>query len=764
MTDERQTGGAAFRAGRMRETAVCVLSVLWGAMAVPADAEPRESGGGLPPAADGGKATTLDTVTVMGEGTADVETAWGPVKGYVAKQSAAGTKTDTPLIETPQTVNVVTRDEITARASQNISQAAAYTPGAISEVFSPSTRDDYFYLRGFEAAQYLDGTRLLGVSNGNYANLRIEPYMLERFELLRGPSSMLYGQNPPGGLVNMVSKRPLDVPFHEIEILGGSFDRVQGMLDLSGPIDDDHRYLYRLTGLVRGSDTQVDFAKDDRYFVAPSFTWRPDDDTSLTFLSHYQKDVAGNVMQFYPAQGTRLPNPNGRIATERFLGEPGYDRFEREQYGVGYAFEHHFNQTWQVRQNLRYTGVTTDYPVVNALGFVTDANGNIADYRTVARYASLYLDNADTFTLDNQVQADFDTGPVRHQVLAGVDYRNISGGRKRGISEPPNDPANLDVYSPVYGQPFPAPPIDYRLHQDRDQVGLYGQDQLKYDRWIATIGVRQDWVSAYTREDDRYGGVQTLTDTRQDDHSFTYRTALSYVFDVGVAPYFSYSESFEPEAGTNFYGTPFVPTTGQQYEVGVKYQPNGWNALVTLSFFHLTQQNLVTPDPDPLHVGYGIQTGEARSQGIELEGKASLTEGLNLTTAYSYVDSDVTKTNETGQLGNELPFTPKHQGSAWADYTFQDGPVAGFGLGGGVRVVGSNYGDLGNSLKAPSYTLIDAAFHYDLGKAHESLKGARLAVNINNLFDRQYVTTCFDSNACFYGNRQTVLASLRYNW
>lgn len=704
----------------------------------------------------------LPEVVVVSE--AAEETAVEPVQGYVANKSLTGSKTDTPLVEIPQAISVISKDEFAARAAQNITQAVAYTPGILSGMFGPSTRDDYFNLRGFDTPQYLDGTRLVGA---NYANLRIEPYGMERIEILRGPSSVLYGQNAPGGLVNMMSKRPTDAPFHEIQFLGGSFNRVQGSADFSGPIDDKGEWLYRVTALGRGSDTQVDFSEDNRYFVAPSFTWKPSDATTFTFLSHYQKDETGNTMQFLPYEGTVLPNPNGKIPTNRFLGEPDYDHYNREQFALGYAFQHLFGDTFSVRQNLRYADVSSDYPVTFALGFVTDDDGIPTDYRTISRLAGLYRDQAGTFTLDNQLQADFATDFLNHTILAGVDYRQVAGDRKRGFAFP----ADIDVFNPVYGQPFAHPVIETLVDQEQDQIGIYGQDQIKLDRWIATLGVRYDWSSSSTFQTDYYNpdtdsidfNRPSFTTTRQNDQAFTYRTGLGYLFDSGVAPYFSYSESFEPTAGIDFFNTPFKPTIGQQYEFGMKYQPPGYNAFITLSAFHLTQQNVVTPDPDPEHVGYSIQTGEARSQGIELEGKASLDVGLDMTAAYSYTDTKVTKTNEANQLGKNLTYVPEHQASLWLDYTHKHGEFVGLGLGGGLRYIGANYGDLSNSQKAPSCVLVDASVHYDLGKVHSKLSGMRLGVNMNNLFDREYVVTCGEGS-CYYGDRRSVLASLRYNW
>ena len=498
--------------------------------------------------------------------TAAAESAFGPDEGYVAGRSATGTKTDTPIIETPQTINVITRDEFTARAAQNVSQALTYTPGGNPEPFGLDDRNDYIRLRGFIAPQYLNGLLLPGT--GLTTNFQFDPYGLERIEVLKGPASVLYGQNAPGGLINLVSKRPTAEPFHEIQLLGGSFDRVQGGLDLSGPFERDGRFLYRLTALVHDSDTQVDFSEDDRYFVAPSFAWRPSKGTTFTFLSHYQKDETGNAGRALPAEGTLLPNPNGKIPANRALGEPEFDRFVRELFHVGYAFEHRFNEAWSVRQNLRYASLTANensFSFIN--GFETDINGVPTDFRTVTRGAIIFPVRDRVFTLDNQAQGVFDTGAVHHTALFGIDYWRMRKRDELGFAEEPN----LDLFNPVYGQPFTLPVATSSTDQKIEQFGLYGQDQIKYGGWILTLGGRYDWATADTLIDDR--DAATHTETRQDDEAFTYRTGLGYVFDSGFAPYFSYSESFQPSAGTDFFGKPFEPTTGQQYEVGVKYGP-----------------------------------------------------------------------------------------------------------------------------------------------------------------------------------------------
>lgn len=559
----------------------------------------------------------------------------------------------------------------------------------------------------------------------------------------------------------MTSKRPTAVPVREMFITGGSFDRIQGGLDIGGPVDKDGRFMFRLTGLVRNSGTQVRGADLDRYFIAPSLSWRLGTDTNLTFLSHYQRDEAGNTLMHLPPEGTLLPNPNGKISSRSNLGEPGFDRFNRDQFMVGYQLDHRFSDSWRFRQNLRYTDAMIDYPTTFILGFTLDENGNPLDFRTLDLLAAHYKHNAGTFSMDSRLHGEFDTGPVKHNMFVGVDYRVLDGARRQGFS---NDFLFMDAFNPVHGQSITKPVIDSIINQTRHQVGLYAQNQLKYDRLLLTLGVRNDWTGARTQDNDLFLGEQTIT--RQNDQAFTYRTGINYLFDNGIVPYASYAESFQPIAGTTFEGTPFKPTKGRQYEVGVKFKPANYDALLTASIFHLEQKNAITPDLTPGRFGAFVQTGEVRSRGFELEAKANLMEGLNLIAAYAFTDTKVTESNDPDELGNRLSFIPRNQVSGWLDYTFGAQPfepLRGLGVAWGVRYTSANFGDLNNSLKAPSYTLFDAAVRYDMRYLHPKLKGAQLSVNMNNVFDNEYLASC-GNGQCFYGLRRMVLATLRYGW
>ncbi|MHC2087140.1 TonB-dependent siderophore receptor [Methylobacterium sp. CM6244] len=699
-------------------------------------------------APDQAGAVALDMLEVSGEN------AIGPVHGYVARRSATATKTGTPILETPQAINVVGRKEIEDRQAQSVSQALLYTPGVMNQ-YGTDVRYDWLYVRGFVPGRYLDGLRLPFGARG-YSQPRVESYGLERVELLKGPSSGLYGQNSPGGLLNLVSKRPTATPLREIQLQTGSFGRAQAAFDLSGPIDPEGRILYRLTGLARTTGTQLDYLEEDRIFIAPSLTLRPDADTSLTILSQYLNidSPGGGAPQGLPALGTLYANPKGRIPTKRFIGEPNYDRFKLQQGFIGYAFEHRFNDVWTVRQNLRYSHVDANTQRVQAIGLG-------ADNSTLSRYAWAFPERSDLFNIDNQAEARFSTGPFAHTLLLGADYlREDARYDESQLRIVPS----VDVFAPVYAGTVTRPPLGTRITQGRNQTGLYAQDEIRFGGFRLTVSGRQDWADAVTRTTNAATGA--LTRVKQDDAAFTGRVGLSYLLDGGLAPYISYATSFQPTAGTNRAGQPFAPTEGEQIEGGIKFQPPGTNLLMTGTVFDLTQKNVLTPDPTDFR--FNAQTGEARVRGVELEVKASLTESLDLIASYAAMNSEITKANANAAgasiIGNELPFVPQHQASAWLDYTFRTGDWAGLGLGAGVRYIGASVGDNANLYHIPVVTLVDAAVRYDFGYRYPALKGVDLAVNATNLFDKTYVSTCIAATGCFYGNRQTVLATLRYRW
>lgn len=688
-----------------------------------------------------GEPTQLPAVSVEAE--REGGSAKGPVPGIVAKRGTTGTKTDTPLIETPQAITVITRERMEDLGATNLATALRYTPGVTGEAFGIDNRGGGLNIRGFSATDtglYRDGLRF---RNTPFVNTPIDPYSAERIEVLRGPASVLYGQAEPGGLINVVSKRPTATPLYEVELGAGNFNLYEGKFDLSGPIDREGKLLYRLTGLARDSNTQVDFVGHDRIFFAPALTWRPTDDTTLTFLSNYQEDRMGWAIQFYPAQGTVLPNPNGRIPVNRFTGEPAFDEYNLVQYSVGYEFEHRFNDAWTVRQNAKYNHLDNQQHGVFG-------NGLQADLVTLDRYGDQGDSKLDSFIIDNQVQSKFATGGFAHTLLSGFDYQRHKF-KDTGRSWDVDTTTPFNIFNPVYGATLSNPQVYMDTTATQDQMGVYVQDQIKlWDKWAFLIGGRYDW--AQTETEDRLN----LTNTTQKDHDFSWRVGLVYLSETGLSPYASYSESFVPVIGTNIAGGAFAPETGKQYEIGVKYQPPGWNSFVTVAAFDLRRQNALTPDPNDNN--FSVQTGEVRSRGVEVEAVAQPLPGLKIIGAYTFLNTEITKSNVDGEEGQRPFGIPEHAASLWADYTIQNGALAGFGGGSGVRYVGSTFGDTApNTLKVPDYTLVDAALHYNLGNF-------RFQVNANNLFDKDHIAACQNLNGCFYGTSRTVIGTVRYRW
>lgn len=701
--------------------------------------------GGLSPAAVAAQTATapatpdptvLPPVTVTGEG----ETATSPVAGYIANRQATGTKTDTPILETPQSISVIPRDQITEQKAQTLNEAMRYTAGVTPETRGAvATRYDMFTIRGFDAARYWNGLKLQDLW---YIQNQVDNYLLERIEVLKGPSSVLYGQAPAGGLVNMVSKRPTATPLHEVAVEFGNFEHMQAMADMSGPIDAEGKFLYRLTATGLSEDGQINMTENERVAIAPAFTWRPDADTSLTLLGFYQRDPKGNSYGGVVPQGSVLYNPLGSIPVDFYDGDPNFEKFDREQMSIGYEFDRRLSDAWTLRMNGRWLRTEMAYDSVYTMGLASD-------YRTLIRGLSTSRERLTTFAFDNQVEGRIDTGPVRHTVLVGADFQRASGYYAPGWSA---GAPTLDMFNPVYGLPITPPPT-VRTDVDAYQFGVYAQDQIRFGKAILTLAGRHDWAEE----------TRTTTSGRSEqfDSAFTGRAGFTYVFDNGLAPYVSYAESFTPQSGNDFAGNGFDPEEGTLYEIGIKYQPQSFKGLFTLSLFDLTRSNVLTSDP--VHLGYSVQSGEARSRGVEVEARVGLTDQIDVVASYTYLDTEWTESND-GLEGNEFAAVPRHQASAWAMYRLpQDSALRGLSLGAGVRYKGSTKNQA-NTFSVPSYTLVDAAVSYDLGALSPKLAGAEVSVNAKNLFDNEHVASCYYGEWCAYGYQRTVIAGLKYRW
>ncbi|QSB17912.1 TonB-dependent siderophore receptor [Pseudomonas sp. 15A4] len=700
-----------------------------------------------PAKAEQGATIELQNSMVTGEAPEGEQTV-----GYQVKNSTAGTKTSTPLSETPRSVSVVTRQRIQDQGSQTLTDILGYVPGIFAPPFAvgDGLAGDLFSIRGYNATDYgygllKDGLRL----QGNRYDTTTEPYGLERTEVFRGPSSILYGENAPGGLVNLVSKRPTETAQGEAKFTYGSNNRRQLSLDVSGPLTDDNRVLGRVVMLGRNADTQVDSVPDDRIYIAPSMTFNFDEDTALTLLSSYQRDRT-KLLLGYPAAGTLLNNVNGKIGKDQFNGNPNWDDFERETWTLGYEFKHQLNDTWQFRQNSRFMESRLDRHET------WPNNLNNAGFGSTLTSTAYDRDNKSiTYSLDNQFEGSFTSGALENTVLLGASYDRTSFNQDWAAG----NGGTFNAFNPVFPSGKPRMLATVQNSQlDQQMYGVYGQLQSKYDNWIYLLGGRQDFVNSQYRN--RAGTTSGAADLDGWDHRFSWQTGLMYQFENGISPYVSYSTAFTPvQQSSQPNGELLDPILSEQYEVGLKYEPAGWNTTFSAAVFDLTKTHDVIAGSN----GFSRQIGKSESKGVELEVNSDVTKNLSLTASYTYTDARVTK-DSPGSLyeDHQLTGIPRNQASTWATYRFLDGPMSGFHVGGGVRYFDNTFAytapTLYGKLKTGDVTLVDALVGYDIDK-HWSVD-----VNAKNLFDKEYVSGCNNAGRCYWGEERTVLGTVAFRW
>lgn len=666
--------------------------------------------------------------------------------------SQAGTKSEVPIAQTPQSISVITGGDIADLGLSNLNQALRYvagvTPeqrGAAAEVY------DQFKLRGFDAPIYLDGLKLFSSATG-YASPQVDVSRLDRIEVIKGPASVLYGQSSPGGLVAESSKLPLDHDLYgAVSGTYGTYNLYRADADVGGRIGKGA--LWRIYGSVNGADTQQSYGKRRRETVSGAVTLGSGTPTSLTVLAAYSHDPFNGNYGIWPALGTLIANPAGRISTKFYSGEPG-DYFSREQAGVTYILRHDFGGGWVFRSSGRYQYVKSALGIVYATGSPADANNSAPTLFNRASYAT--SEQLNGWTFDNQLTGKVDTGPLHHRLLFGVD-RQVAHSDELyafGSATP------IDVYNPVYGtMPTPRTPADVpnafggNLITRARQTGVYAQDQIAIGGLHVTLSGRQDWSR------------QASGSEGQNDSKFTWRAGALYLTPIGLAPYVSYSTSFEPQyAQLRDSSSLAKPSFGRQVEAGAKYQVPGTDILITGAWFRIEQSNVVVSYPDFTYA----QVGKVRSEGIEVEASGSLPHGFNVKFAYSRQRVKNVEDVDPAKVGRSLATVGRGGITVNLEWSPKSGPAAGLTIGGTVRHVDPVYADVyfdGIARYTPAYTLFDALVRYDLGKASPRLNGVTVAVNATNLFDKKYLTSCYANYGwCWYGNRRTVQATIGYRW
>lgn len=647
-------------------------------------------------------------------------------------------KVEVPMAETPRAVSVVNREELDQHAVLQLDEAIRYRSGVLTGLYGSDNNTDWFKVRGFDAASYLDGSILFG---SGYYLWTPEPFGLESLEVLKGPASMLYGVAPPGGVINAISKRPTTTPQGLVDLQLGSRDHRQVGVDVSDALSDSSRY--RMVALYKERDGVLTGTNNDRVYLAPSVTFDLSDRTSLTLLASFLHDEGVPTNGFFPVYGT-LNTSGGQIDPSTNLSQPDYDRNRNTQLSTGYELAHQLNQTWEFKQNVRFN--YNDLLLRQTYIFPTYEG-------TTASRGLVYRDgNTKSATMDNQMVGYWNTGSTEQTLLLGVDLqRHVN----EGVEADNYGMGSINTMNPDYSG-FPGFDESTATYQKTTmaQEGLYAQHQIRWDdRWLLTGGGRFDYVETHniSKTYDR--------DEKQYDHALSLSGSLMYLADNGISPYLAYSESFlmlpgiDPNTKTSY-----KSREGKLYEAGVKYAPAFLDGYINLALFDLEQSNALVSSGS----GQQTQAGEMTSQGIELEGSVQVTDALRLTAAYTYTDA---KTNDTGSGDRRASLIPRHQASFWGNYKVQQGVASGLELGTGVRYIGSSVGigavnadytPIYGSAEVPAHTVWDAMIGYDFAK------NWRAQLNVNNLLGETYVASC--DYYCYYGEPRSVVGSINYRW
>lgn len=724
--DIEHKGGHHLWAGNRRRHAVllgCTALVALAPIWLPARAQAQQAQQTQTQQAGAtGSATVLQTITVDGgKGGEDDDR-----NSIVATKTTVGGKMPTDIMETPASVSVITAKEIEQRNAQTVEEVLQYTAGVNADFYGSDDRFDYFKIRGFDAYTYRDGL----VIGRAFGGLREEPYAYERVEVLKGANSTGFGVSDPGGAVNYVTKRPKSVKFGEAYVTGGSYEHKEVGFDFGDNITKDDTLSYRLTGKFQDSDAEYDYSRDDEKFFLGGLTWRPDAATSLTVVyDHLHRNGT-------PGSGG---HPIGTdFDRDRFFGEPDYNYRNTNRNTVSAMFDHDFGNGLSFSANARYSKAKTDFGYAYISGTPTDGS-------TVASRAYFGNESAsEQFIIDSRLLYEHSFDNVESRTLVGLEYNNYQSDSANAWGPAPG----IDWTNPFYTGRPDSVPLYSHTKNDQKTTALYLQQDLSfYDKLIVSVGLRNDWLDL--EEEDKLAG----TTAAGDDSEFTKRFGVTYRITDQVAAYASYAESVAPpDVGTD-------PTTGKQYEVGVKYRPDAFPAMFTASVYDLTKENITVYDG----VTYLPSTvDKIRHRGFELEAKAEVTNDIDVIASYTYIDSRIDEPG--GQYdGNRLMMVPRHAASIWGTYTLEGSGRRGdmiFGL--GARYIGSYYlSNLNDPTpktgKGEGSVIVDASFAYKIQG------NTTLQVNASNLFDEKHVANG-GSGAYFYNPGREVTVTLRQTW
>lgn len=657
----------------------------------------------------------------------------GAIDGYLASVSETGVKSGVPLSEVPQSISVVTSTELNARQPSQIEDAIKYTAGVNASTWGTDDRYDQFAIRGFDlgtSSIYRDGLPQKSLS---FTSFNTDPYMIERIDVLRGPAGILYGSNDAGGMINLATKRPTFDRLAEVNVSYGSNNTKSTAFDWSDTINEKGTLAGRLTGKLRDGETEFENSANDRAFLAGGLTWAPTDQTVFTILGHIQRDSL-TPLNMFPVAGEDYDTSWGRLPNDWPYKQSKYNHFKTEQQSLGWELTHEFSPEITFNHRLRYAHQTTDYAQLDYYG---------ADAAGVYYYPFIVDNDAETFGTDSNIKWKHRFGSAENSLVVGYDYQNSRN----------NETVHIDYTTYLIGYNNPSfdfavtdPALSEHRRTTYVESGIYLQNHLKFDSGTSlTLGLRR------TQMENKIEDLLNNTANTQDNSATTGMVGITHKFDNGLSPYLSYTEGFVQNVGKTINGNVLDPSESNQWEVGLRYKPTD-DLLLSAAFFDLHKTNVKDYDlNDPTFSSF-TQAGEIQSRGIELEARGRLSSTLQGTASYTYLQTEITQSSNSSQLGNENAMAPNHQASLWLDYD-ASGLLPGLTIGAGVRYVSDAYSTQDNLRTTPSYTLADLSLLYEVD-------GYAVKLGVTNLFDREYYGVCYDGYACANGEGRMAKLSL----
>ncbi|TKX33148.1 TonB-dependent siderophore receptor [Campylobacter aviculae] len=633
----------------------------------------------------------------------------------------------------PKSVSVVNSEQIKEQGVEQLDEITRYESGFVSQIYGADLdTTDWLKLRGFDASLVLDGT---AIYKGGYFGWSPDLYGLEKIEVIKGADSLSYGSSQSGGVINLVSKRPQKTPIAEIGAKIGNSSQNGLFFDVGDRVFNTNSH-FRIVGNYFRQDGQLDGTWQEHYYFAPSLAIDIDDDTFLTLLASFQYDQGVPTTGFFPIYGTLIDTPQGTIKPSTNLGSPLSDYLKRKQYSLGYEFIHYFNDELSFMQNYRYNMEDKEQFAVSFSAL--DPNNS-----NMATRSSIILDGiARSHTLDNRLILKNTYKELENTLTGGIDYQYIYVNGKYGYGSADN----VNIFNPDHTPQIKSKVPTYLVKQS--QLGLYVQDRAKlYDKWILDLGMRFDKAKSNAKS---FG---SKSDYNVNHTSF--QTGLMYVFEnLGLMPFVSYSGAFRPIAGSDGDGKDYKPYQSRQYEAGIKYLPFFMDGEINLSYFDIQEKNaLVNADPSAA-IPVSIQAGKQNAKGLELSSSIALSENIDYSLAYNHYFQTHTSLDATREI--RTPMMPKNVLATKISHTFKIDHKQNFKSSFGIRYVGSSTDEAGNiGIRVPSYTLYDLAFGYNYDKWQFQL-------NIDNIFDKKYVSGCYYS--CYYGEGIRGILSVSYKY